>query len=96
VTGKRNVTTVAQQALYMMNHPFPLEQAQATAEKLLAENYPHEDARIIAAYRLILGRLPNEKERGLAQKFLQGKEAKPAWTSLVHVLFATPDFRYVN
>ncbi|MCX7665976.1 MAG: DUF1553 domain-containing protein [Gemmataceae bacterium] len=96
VTGKRNVTTVAQQALYLMNHPFPLQQAQATAEKLLVENYPNEDARIIAAYRLILGRLPNEKERGLAQKFLQGKEAKPAWTSLVHVLFATPDFRYVN
>src|SRR5262249_31745509 len=28
VTGRRNVSTVASQALYLLNHPFPAEQAR--------------------------------------------------------------------
>ncbi len=97
VTGKRNVSTVAQQALFLMNNPFPIEQAKLTATKLLADDYKDDESRITGAYRLILGRTPTSGEIGVAKKFLaKEKDPKTAWTSLVHVLFATPDFRYVE
>jgi cytochrome c553 len=38
VTGVRNVSTVAPQALFLMNHPFVREQAKFAAERLLAES----------------------------------------------------------
>ncbi len=33
VTGQRNVSTVAPQALYLLNHPFVIEQARLAAER---------------------------------------------------------------
>ena len=33
VVGRRNVSTVAPQALFLMNNPFVLEQAQAAAKR---------------------------------------------------------------
>ena len=35
VTGRRNVSTVAPQALFLMNHPFVIEQSRAAARRLL-------------------------------------------------------------
>ena len=35
VTGRRNVSTVAPQALFLMNHPFVMEQARLAAARLL-------------------------------------------------------------
>ena len=37
VVGRRDVSTVAPQALFLMNHPFVLEQARQAARRLLAE-----------------------------------------------------------
>jgi hypothetical protein len=97
VTGKRNVSTVAPQALFMLNHPFPAEQARYAAERLLAEKLPDETARIIKVYRLTLGREPTAGEREVATRFLtKSKDAKEAWAGLFHALFASADFRYVD
>jgi hypothetical protein len=97
VTGKRNTSTVAQQALYLMNHPFPKEQAKHAAAKLLGEKRTDNDARITHAYRLTLGREPTAGERTTAAKFLNASDdPTAAWATLFHALFATPDFRYVD
>ena len=40
VVGRRNVSTVAPQALYLMNHPFILEQSRHAARRLLSETEP--------------------------------------------------------
>src|SRR5262245_62842826 len=40
VTGRRNVSTVAPQALYLLNHPLPAEQAKHAATRLLSEKLP--------------------------------------------------------
>ncbi len=102
VTGRRNTSTVAPQALFLMNHPFAIEQARATAQRLLAEKLPDDAARITRAYRLVLGRPPTDSERQIALKHLAaagGAEAvkqRDAWAQLCQALFATPDFRYVN
>jgi len=96
VMGQRNVSTVAPQALFMMNNPFALEQARFSATRLLTEPLTDDDARIVRAYRLTLGRDPNTSERDVAKRFLQKSNTKDAWTTLSQALFASADFRYVN
>jgi hypothetical protein len=98
VTGRRNVSTVAPQALFMMNDPFVLAQAKYAAERLLAMPLPDDAARISRAYRLTLGRAPTDGERAVAVRFLadRGRTPKESWTALYQVLFASADFRYVE
>jgi len=95
VVGSRSAATVAPQALFLMNHPFVLEQAKAAATKLVAETKAEE--RIARAYRLTLGRQPTAGEVAVAEKFLKGRpDATAAWTLLFQALFASADFRYVE
>jgi hypothetical protein len=99
VTGRRNVSTVAPQALFMMNHPFVIEQSRATALLLLAEAHLDAPARLARAYRLALGRPPSEAERTIGLSFVaSGPESQAdrveKWASLVQALFGSVDFRY--
>lgn len=97
-TGKRDASTVSPQALFMMNNPFVIEQAAASATRLLAEKYEGDDVRITRAYRLALGREPTAGERAVLSKFLadQTNDPKAAWTTAFQALFASADFRFVN
>ena len=94
VTGRRNVSTVAPQALFLMNHPFVIEQSDRAAKHLL-QHIPCE-ARIDYAYRLTLGRSPTDGERALTLQNLDGSEDLRAWAQLFQALFASIDFRYLN
>jgi hypothetical protein len=98
VTGRRNASTVAPQALFLMNNPFVIEQSKQAAARLLAENQPDDVARIRRAYRWTLGRDPTPSEREVSLKFLaaNGRDPKDAWAALFHALFASADFRYVE
>ena len=97
VVGVRNVSTVAPQALFLMNHPFVREQAKLAAQRLLADKQADDDARLSRACRLALGRAPTAGEQSIARKVLQNaSDATDAWTDIFHALFASPDFRYVN
>ena len=99
VTGKRNVSTVPTQALFLLNHPFVHQQAQAAARRLLATAHS-DDARIDQAYRLCLGRPPTAAERDIALRHLgaapAGESREEAWAGLFHALFASADFRYIE
>ncbi len=96
-TGRRNVSTVAPQALFLMNHPFVREQARRAAERLLATGAADDGTRIERAYRLALGRSPSDAERRLIEKFVAGaKDRQDAWAQVFQTLFASMDFRYVN
>jgi hypothetical protein len=98
VTGQRNVSTVATQALYLMNNPFVMEQARYAAKALLDMPNLDDAKRIDRAYRLALGRLPTPRERDIALKFLSASsdERSAAWEQFYQALFACIDFRYVN
>ncbi|HEY3963240.1 MAG TPA: DUF1553 domain-containing protein [Planctomycetaceae bacterium] len=102
VTGRRTTSTVAPQALFLMNHPFVQTQSRRAAERLLAEMHPGTAERITRAWRLVLGRPPTEAERTTALRFLADastpgtKSTTDAWTQLIQGLFATLDFRYVH
>lgn len=75
VTGSRDSTTVAPQALYQLNDPFVRKQSLALAQRLLARSDLDDAGRMKLAYRLIFGREPltHELDRGTA--FLVAYEA---------------------
>jgi hypothetical protein len=99
VTGRRNVSTVAPQALLLLNHPFVIEQSRAAARRLLADPDLDDPARLTRIYRLALGRPPTERERTIGLEFLASGAPRPAngdetWAMLVQSLFGSVDFRY--
>ena len=60
---RRNVTTVAPQALALMNNDFMMEQAQAFAERLIRDHGEDPAKWIDAAWRSAMGRPPSEAEK---------------------------------
>ena len=96
VTGRRTVSTVPTQALFVMNNSFVRDQAEAAARRILSKG---DDARLVEfAYRVALGRAASEKERTLVLKYLADAHGNrtEAWTEVFHTLFACLDFRYLN
>jgi hypothetical protein len=99
VVGRRETSTVATQSLYFMNHPFVLEQAQAAAQRLLADRTLTDDDRLRSAFRWSLGREPTLAERRMTTEAVSVMSTSPerrvaAWTMLWQTLFASLDFRY--
>ncbi len=99
VVGRRNTSTVAPQSLFMMNHPFVVEQARWAATRLLAENGGIA-ATVDLAYLRAVGRLPSVSEKALALRFLSPTgtmdQRDKAWQQFCQALFASLDFRYLD
>jgi hypothetical protein len=107
IVGKRDVTTVATQALFLMNNPFIATQAERMARRILQQKGLDQPARIDLAYRLALGRVPDEHEKTSVSQYLNAyreslekaqHKSNPqiaAWASLCQTLFASGEFRYV-
>lgn len=88
VVGRRNTSTVAPQALLLMNHPFIMEQAELAAKRLR----PGADSeRITEAYRMTVSRAPAPSELAVVQKHLSA-----GWPFVFQALFASLDFRYLE
>jgi hypothetical protein len=80
--AERTVSTVAPQALFLMNHPFVKQQAEAFADRVLKRA---EADRLDYAHRVAFGRPPTEEERALGQEVVKpgGREAWAAWCHLL-------------
>lgn len=96
VTGQREESTVATQALLLLNHPWIREQAAAAASRLIDDPSMAPAISLERVYRSLLARPPSEGERRLALEFLGPVPTHEAWTSLIHMLWASVDFRYVR
>ncbi len=103
VTGERAMTTGPAQALFFMNGPFVIRQAEALAERLRAVD--GGDARKIErAYRLAFTRFPTDEERDQALAFLRDFSARTSasepvrqvWPAFCQALFASAEFRYLD
>ena len=69
--GERPVTTVAPQALLLLNDPFIHQQANVFTERVIRESTsPQLEDRIRHAYRLALGRTPKPHELEVARSFV--------------------------
>lgn len=103
ITGARDVTTVATQALYLMNNPFVLEQSQQLAARLLERSSIDDEERVVWAYELAFGRKPTLSEHQTALGFIRTTAAQEAestkikaWTAFSQALFASAEFRYLE
>jgi cytochrome c553 len=99
--GKRNPTTVATQALFVMNSPLVEREAKSLADRVLTQEKT-DTLRIQEAYIAILDRRPDSSEtdkgltyiQSLRQKWTDMGEEK-AWQSFCHALMASNEFIYV-
>jgi hypothetical protein len=104
----RFTNTVPQQALFMLNSPFVIEQAKALSAKVAGE--PAAEARVRALYRAVLAREASAEEVKMAAAFVEGETAlatsiaatKPSaaglgpWEKLAQVLLQTNEFVFVD
>lgn len=68
INGNRETTTVAPQALFMMNSPLVEEASRQLAQRL--EDFP-EKQQITQLYKRALGRLPSKTELSTARRYLK-------------------------
>jgi mono/diheme cytochrome c family protein len=68
---RRNRSTIAPQALLLMNNNFIITQARFFAERLKLDAGDDARAQVERAYRLALGRAPREFERAKAVEYIQ-------------------------
>jgi hypothetical protein len=103
VTGERASTSGPSQALYLMNNPFIIRQAEAAADRLRAKG-ESDEARLSAAYLQFLCRKPTTAEMAQTRDFLAqfpapkagGNRQRAAWTALCQALYAAAEFRYLD
>lgn len=104
--GQRATTTIAPQALALMNSRLVEEQSEKWAEKLI-QAVPNTSDRLQLAYRQAYGRPPTESEVNRGLQFLnQVTSALPSdskinpeiksWQSLCRVLIASSEFVYAE
>ncbi len=108
-TGNRNATTVAPQALLMLNSPLILDSADALAIALIKQAVPDVE-KIKVAYLKTVGREPTEQESKRAIDFIQGisglamldaarvdpVQKQRAWSLFCQALFSSNEFIYVK
>ncbi len=104
VTGDRSSTSGPSQALFLLNNPFIIRQADAAAERLRAGG-KDDEARVKLAYLRFLSRSPSDAETARACEFIKsfpepklggGRRERAAWTAFCQALYATAEFRYVD
>jgi hypothetical protein len=109
--GRRIHTTVAPQALALLNDPFLRDRAADFARRLLSESGTKPEDWVTDGYRLALARAPTESERLASMQFLQSqlehravreKSLSPqetrlrAVTDYCQALFSLNEFMYVD
>jgi hypothetical protein len=96
---RRNVSTVAPQALFLLNNDFVLNQARHLAERLVREAPQEDSARIQHAYRLLFCRSASTSEVALCRRFLAQSSrhnAESAWRNLAHAFLCSNEFTYLD
>ena len=109
--GKRPATTVAPQALFMMNSPLVLGESRALAERMVQATGVDESGRVALLYRDVYGRSSTAAETARDLRFLARyqtdllssqanvtlAEARlRAWQALARVLMSSNEFVYVE
>jgi hypothetical protein len=97
---QRHVTTVPQQALYLMNSPFVVEQAQRLIKRSEIESVKDQTERVQRLYALLFNRPATPEELAFARDFLAAKPAPGAklneWERYAQALLMTNEFSFVD
>ena len=108
--ARRFRTVIPSQALTLMNDKLVLEWSQALASRVLNDGGLSVDQQIERAYRIVLSRAPNARERQAVLEFLDRQSAvigagppaameparAAAFVDFCHTLLNSNEFLYVN
>jgi len=108
-SGQRQSTTVAPQALFMMNSRIVSEATRAMATRLLGNESFSDQERVVEAYASAYGRSPTSAETERALRFVnvyteswKSRGAQPdearlkSWQALCRVVLSANEFLYVE
>lgn len=101
--AQRTTSTVATQALFLMNSPKVIEQARAAAT-LVLQSSGDTTRRIQSAFQGSLQRAPSDKELSQVRDYLDSstsgnataEETRDLWARFIQTLWATPEFRFLD
>lgn len=101
IIGTREESNTSNQALYMLNNPFVIDQSIEFAKRIAAVTAkPAEQIQL--AFELAYGRSPTSREReaavGFIRSYVYGSDPKapPALAALCQSLFASAEFRFID
>jgi hypothetical protein len=94
---------VPQQALFLMNSPFAVEQAKSLAARAELSAEADDLARIAALYRILFGRAPRPEETTIGTEFLAAAAGDPTgqsklspWEQYAQLLLLTNEFLFID
>ena len=103
-TGRRDVSTVAPQALTLLNNEWVHGESKAMAQRVIASSAELEH-RVVMAWRIAVARNPTANEKHASIEFVkksqtaanEGTNAELAvWSAFCHTLFNTNEFIYLD
>ena len=97
-SGRRSVTTVPQQQLFVLNSEFTIETAKAFARRL-EKAAAKEEERIGWAFRLAYGREPTPEEMRASLEFVHGagtRERLAPWEQFAQAILASNEFMWID
>jgi hypothetical protein len=95
IAEKRIESTVAPQALFLLNSPFAVAQATALAERALKRE-GDDTQRIKWLYEVLFTREPTQNDLKLAAKVISDPDRAAAWARYCQVLLCANEFVYVD
>lgn len=98
IVSKRTEATVAPQALFLLNHPFVINEAEALARRIDSEAIADDARRIDRLYRLLYGRPAREADIAKGRALLErlGQPAEGAFAGYCQVLLAANEFAFID
>ena len=98
VNGNRADSTIAPQALYLMNSPLVLRATESMAEALLKEGDLTNAQRVQRLYAQVFNRLPTVKETQRAVVFINNfaQDRLASWQALSQALVSSNEFLYLK
>jgi hypothetical protein len=105
IIEKRVDSTVAPQALFLLNNTFALDNARFLARRVIAQGGPDDASKIDWLYRLLMSRPPTVREVEIGNALLAESrqprdghtpDAELPWDAYCQVLLCTNEFMYVD
>jgi len=106
IQGDRNATTIASQALFMMNSDIVEEQTSRLAARIVAKQPNDATTRVQSLYEIALGRAASDTEAARAAQFVERYQSTlsgdaaatelSAWQALCRVIVSSNEFLYVE
>ena len=96
IAESRAVSTVAPQALFLLNHPFALAQTRELAARAMQVGPTELEGKIKWLYETLYSRAPTEQEVNIGRTALGDVADQPAWERYCQILLCANEFVYID